>query len=163
METELLHDFSDANLTTDGGRIFGFVLSEDGRWRLRPSGDFEIEIKLRPFKLEGSAVDPQEEPPMVSTSISLTKIRQKVTTLNELAGKTYRFPTNPEPGYIDGSVYVSGAHNPVDVSELRFGKMLSDSEIEVVVVAHILFELEHSGYRDRDATVTANVRAVARR
>src|SRR6185436_17732351 len=32
-----------------------------------------------------------------------------------LVGRTLKFPINPKPGYIDGSVYLDGEHEPIDV------------------------------------------------
>ena len=63
------------------------------------SGDASIEIELEPFELD---LDDYYE--SVNTSIRLDGINISVDP-RELEGKEYRFPVNPDPGYIDGSIY----------------------------------------------------------
>jgi hypothetical protein len=156
-------DFHDTNLRTDGGLILGFTADEKGVWTAPEGGGLEIEIQLQPFELEGYAVDPDDESNTIRTSISLSDIHLPVRQLSKLAGQTYRFPVNPTPGYIDGSIYVGGVHNPVEVTELCFGKLIRDTEIEVTATMRMLFEFEDSGYRDRDANVRATLKAARHR
>jgi hypothetical protein len=63
------------------------------------------------------------------------------TDILTLSGHTFRFPTNPEPGYIDGSMYVEHTHHPVDVTLVRFGPVsgrIVQAEFELLFV----FEFE---------------------
>jgi hypothetical protein len=55
-----------------------------------------------------------------------------------------RFPTNPEPGYIDGSVYLAAIRNPVDVKLLRFGAANGDV-ISTHLERQITYEYELCG------------------
>jgi len=78
-----------------------------------PVLDCGIEIPLAPFELEGTTV---------STSIRLEGILLPSDELDELVGERYDFPINPEPGYIDGSIYIEHAHHPVDATVIEFGE-----------------------------------------
>ena len=40
---------------------------------------------------------------------------------SDLPGRTFTFPRNPHDGFIDGSLYFGGVHNPVDVDLISFG------------------------------------------
>lgn len=71
-----------------------------------------ITITLRPFVLDGAAVD---------TCIRLDGIALPLDEPRSHAGRSHRFPVNPEPGYIDGSIYLLHRHVPLDVTELSFG------------------------------------------
>ena len=68
-------------------------------------GDVSIEIFLEPFELVFE--DYSEN---VDTSIRLDSVNIP-TEPKILEGKTFHFPVNPTPGYIDGSVYFFAAHN----------------------------------------------------
>lgn len=67
--------------------------------------------------------------------------------LSNYIGKTITFPTNPNDGYIDGSVYLLNAHNPVDVSEIKFLKIEKNTiELELTMKFH--FEYENIEYKN---------------
>ena len=70
-----------------------------------------IEIVLEPFLL-GRA--------LVSTSLILDDVPLPSLYLKDLVGQTFRFPINPEAGFIDSSVCIESVHHPVDVTELAF-------------------------------------------
>ena len=59
---------------------------------------------------------------------------------SELVGKTYDFPVNPEPGYIDGTFYHL-AHNPCDVTKITFSKG-SGKQLDIVIDGVIDFTYE---------------------
>ncbi|TOJ74857.1 hypothetical protein CGI32_25090, partial [Vibrio parahaemolyticus] len=59
-------------------------------------GDVSLEIGIEPFEL---SLDDYSE--KIETVISLNGINLP-TELNELAGRTFTFPVNPDDGYIDG-------------------------------------------------------------
>jgi hypothetical protein len=118
------------------------------RGTIRPSRlkGYEIEIPIAPFELpEG----------WVETSIRLDSV--ELPDLDDIEGRTFRFPINPEPGYIDGSIYLRETHNPVDVSEVKFESWQGD-EIQAGLRMRMLFEFEATGFRDRDAVLTAALR-----
>lgn len=74
----------------------------------------DLEIELAPFVLGGAPV---------RTAIRLDGMDLPTYSLEQLAGKRLVFPLNPEPGYIDGSLYLDGRHHAVDIRELRFGEI----------------------------------------
>ena len=111
-----------------------------------PIEGWQIEIPLDPFP------GVLEEEPMVETSIRLDLVDLGVEDVDKVEGRTFTFPVNPEPGYIDGSVYVSFAHNPVDVTEIRFGSWEGE-RIEATFRMRMLFEFEGAGFQDRDAVL----------
>ncbi len=74
-----------------------------GRFFWEPIG-LGIEVALAPFTLDEETIE---------TSIFLSTVTLPTTNILTLSGQTFRFPTNPEPGYIDGSMYVEHAHHPV--------------------------------------------------
>jgi hypothetical protein len=75
-----------------------------------------IEIPIEPFKLDGE---------QIATSIRLDDVSLPDQP-EALEGKTFRFPINPEDGYIDGSIYLRNEHNPVDVTQIKFGTRAED-------------------------------------
>ncbi|GAB2491080.1 hypothetical protein GCM10027082_47720 [Comamonas humi] len=80
--------------------------------RSGPTQQAAITIALQPFPLDGWAVD---------TVIRLDCIALDLRDPRSLAQCSHRFPTNPQPGYIDGSIYLLHRHVPLDVTELSFG------------------------------------------
>ena len=102
------------------------------------SSCISIEIILEPFELDDLFVD---------TSIRLDMIDLPTTDLSVLAGRNFEFPVNPEPGYIDGSVYIEHAHHPVDVTHIRFGE-IQDGKVSTEISAS--FVLNYEGLRDYD-------------
>jgi hypothetical protein len=100
-----------------------------------PAHDASITVKLAPFDLDGATVE---------TTVRLEGVRLPSVEFDALRGAHLRFPINPEPGYIDGSVYVAGAHHPVDVSELLFEGSSRD-EATVTLRGSAIFEYEGLG------------------
>ena len=72
---------------------------------------FDIVIPVEPFEYDGETVN---------TSFALDSIELPVLDWRNLSGREFRFPINPEPGYIDGSIYLGHVHNPADVTMIRF-------------------------------------------
>lgn len=58
-----------------------------------------------------------------NTEIQLEFIDFKINNLSELENRLFKFPKNPENGYIDGSIYFGGAHNPADALSISFGNI----------------------------------------
>jgi hypothetical protein len=67
--------------------------------------------------------------------------------LSSYSGKTVLFPTNPIVGYIDGSIYLLDAHNPVDVTKIEFGT-IEKNTIDAKLTMQFLFEYEGIGLQN---------------
>lgn len=107
----------------------GFMVREKASWK------FSIELPILPFIFE------EEE---VVTSIRLDRVDFKTANLNRLSGKTFEFPINPEPGYIDGTVYLGSIHNSVNVTKISFSKIIPYKKMLLASVefeADFIFEL----------------------
>jgi hypothetical protein len=130
------HDFPDQWLTPKLGGLRG--PDEDGL--------YGIEIPLEPFDAGLGGIE--------ETSIRLEQIAFHAASAADLSEREFSFPVNPNEGYIDGSIYLTGAHNPVDVTRISFGR-LEEDKIEATLTMRLLFEFEGSGFADRDAELTA--------
>ena len=113
-------------------------------------GDMSIEITLSPFEL---TIDDYSE--SVDTSIRLDGIDISSEPI-ELEEKIFTFPVNPNPGYIDGSVYFLAAHNPVDVSKIEFGK-IENGKMAIKLQSTWLLEFERTGYRDTEMEIKTEI------
>lgn len=80
--------------------------------RSGPTQQAAITIALQPFTLDDQPVD---------TAIHLGCIALDLREPRSHARRSHRFPTNPQPGYIDGSIYLLHRHVPLDVAALSFG------------------------------------------
>ena len=100
--------------------------------------EFKMEIVLNCFMLENQKNE---------TSITLDFIPLNIQNVDELENKTFKFPINPEFGYIDGSIYLFNVHNPFDVKKIEFGK-ITNSTIETSIYYDIVFEYEKTGYEN---------------
>jgi len=78
-----------------------------------PSLFFGIEIPVAPFKYRRRTQ---------TTEVRLDFISLPVSDWRDLGGREFAFPVNPEPGYIDGSLYLGNVHNPADTTLIRFGR-----------------------------------------
>lgn len=107
----------------------GFMMQEKDSW------EYSIELPILPFMFG------EEE---IITSIHLDRVDFKTANLGHLSDKDFEFPVNPEAGYIDGSVYLGGVHNPVDVKKISFSKILTYRSMSFVLVdfeIDFIFEL----------------------
>jgi hypothetical protein len=95
-------------------------------------GDISIIILMAPFLLNKEIVDP---------SIRLDAIDLPSNMLRDLAGKTFEFSTNPDDGYIDGSIYLQHAHHPIDVASLNFSKS-RDGQLTLILKGVYVFDFE---------------------
>ena len=95
-------------------------------------GDASLEILLKPFVFQDEIVD---------TSVRLDRIQLSSIRLADLVGKTFDFPVNPAPGFIDGSIYLAHRHHPVDVTFLAFHRTRVGGAT-VVLKGVIDFEVE---------------------
>jgi hypothetical protein len=106
----------------------------------------EIEIRLKSFQLP--LIEESEDVETVETSIRLdyiTLIEGRFPGFKALQGREFTFPINPEPGYIEGSVYMYGMHNDVDVTRIIFGKV-SGNHISATIVADFDLRAPEYGY-----------------
>lgn len=85
-----------------------FLTPGAGAIRREDDGDLAIDVPVT-LQFEGERVE---------TAIRLDAIPVE----GGPAGRTLAFPVNPEDGYIDGSLYLADAHNPVDVTRIDFGE-----------------------------------------
>lgn len=102
----------------------------------RRADKYRIAITTQPFELDGET----EEREIILEDVTLPS-----NTVADLPGQTLRFPINPNDGFIDGSIYLRHAHNPVDVTSISFGERhgeLIDTEFEMQFV----FEFEGIGF-----------------
>ncbi|ENB2050547.1 hypothetical protein D2H34_001954 [Vibrio fluvialis] len=109
-------------------------------------GNTSIEIVVEPFDLE---LDGYSE--SVDTLIRLDSINLP-NKPQQLEGKEFNFPTNPKPGYIDGSIYFFAAHNPVDITRIRFGE-ISEGRMPLTLESIWVLEYENTGFKNLSKTV----------
>jgi|SoiMethySBSTD1v2_1073268.scaffolds.fasta_scaffold02406_14 hypothetical protein len=143
-----LRKFPVKRLAAGTGTIGGFLF--ENRYADIPRTLFhEIEIPLDPFLLE----DAQGKKRRTKTALRLDFIElpdEPFRGYQALVGRTFEFPANPEPGHIDGSIYLFEVHNPIDVAELAFVARRRGL-FEVTITLAIDFESEETGYANTDA------------
>ncbi|MGH3391468.1 MAG: hypothetical protein ACRDOO_21575 [Actinomadura sp.] len=95
------------------------------------AGTWTIQIPLEPFSA-GDEFDPatfrpgSDGPELIETEIVLDFIELPADELAGLSRRTFEFPTKPEDGYIDGSIYLIAAHCAVEVIRIDFGETSAD-------------------------------------
>ena len=107
----------------------------DGLFGPHPIAGCFVRIFIAPFDLDGV---------VVKTSVRLDGVDLPNSDMRALAGQTLNAPINPEAGYIDGSIYIDGAHHPVDVRQIIFGKV-EHEKINASFVTEIDFTFEGLG------------------
>jgi hypothetical protein len=108
----------------------------------------DIEVPFSTFTLDDE---------LVETSMRLDGVSLPTTDLQVLSGQVFHFPVNPDPGYIDGSIYIEHAHHPANVTSILFGLAEGDS-IEAKFQVRFLFEFEGLGdYSNTSAPVTSRL------
>ena len=113
-------------------------------------GVFAVVVPLAPFELD------EEE---VETEVVIENIEADADEPGALAGRVLTLPTNPEPGFADGSVYIVHAHVPFDVSRIALGD-LAGGVIEAEISGRLLPEYEGLDYSDTDVVLRARLRVV---
>jgi len=94
------------------------------------------------------------------TEIILPDIAFASEDTQRMAGRVFAFPVNPHDGYIDGSVYFAGVHNPVDCDQITF---LSEVGSRVSLKLHCVFDFEYEGPVElgkREETITVDLPVV---
>jgi hypothetical protein len=106
---------------------------------------YHIIIPISKFLFENNITD---------TSIHLTQVALPYD-LSNCIGKTFNFPINPNPGYIDGSVYLAERHNPVDVSEIKF---ISIEKNKLTAEISMFFDFEFEGTGLKNETLVKKIK-----
>ena len=75
----------------------------------------------------------------------------------KLQNNCFKFPTNPDIGYIDASVYFDSSYNPVDISALEFGPFLNGS-LQTKVTSRWIMSYESPIFQDFDYDFTIPIR-----
>ena len=109
----------------------------------RRGDGFDIYIDVQPFELDGETV---------STQFRFDGAKLPPDGPLAWAGRTFTFPTNPTPGYIDGSIYLRSSHNPADLTTVAFGERHGEA-IDATLSIAILFEYEGIGFHDTRLTL----------
>lgn len=123
-------------------------------WRQESDGSISIEIDLDPIEL---SLGEDELSGRLDSPIRLDLVGVPTSNPEELAGRTFDFPVNPEEGYIDGSVYVLVCHVPVDVTRMVFTK-LEGKETAITIEAEFRPEFEGLGYRNFRKVLSCPIR-----
>jgi hypothetical protein len=112
------------------------------------STGLSIEIPVAPFTLDGEVVE---------TEIRMDEVRLPTADVHKLARQTFSFPTNPNAGYIDASIYIQHAHHPVDVTSIRFSHAAEES-VEAEFEMMLVFEFEGlDDYRNTRCTLKTQI------
>jgi len=124
------------------------------------AGTWSIAVPIEPFSADDEYTTEwhagAEGPYVVSTQIRLDFIEVPAEDLSGLANRAFQFPINPADGYIDGSIYLCGSHNPVDVTAIEFGPAGVHS-ISATFVATFDFQFELRDVLNFDLTFGADL------
>jgi hypothetical protein len=69
-------------------------------------GELSISLRLEPFEINGERVD---------ELIEFNGMSLDDDSHSSIAGSENDFPVNPDAGYIESSIYIWSAHNPIDL------------------------------------------------
>lgn len=117
---------------------------------------WDLEVALAPFDVSELLPDADESARTDGTSFQFESICLPAQRIDELEDRSFEFPVNPEPGYVDGSIYLMNAHNPADLRRIDFGA-ISGGSIPARFVVEIRFEFEQSGLADRTVEFAADI------
>ena len=124
------------------------------------TGTWSIAVPIEPFSADDEYSMEwragTEGPYVVSTQIRLEFIEVAADDLSGLGNRAFQFPVNPADGYIDGSIYLCGSHNPVDVTAIEFGPAGVNS-IRATFVAKFDFQFELKDVPNFDLTFSADL------
>ena len=104
---------TEAIIAKSGG--LGATVFQNTSLKIAPRLQYWLSVDPSPFKLENA---------LVSTQFRFDRISVDAKSWKQLAGRTFDFPVNPKDGYIDGSVYLFGVHNPADATVISFGQQV---------------------------------------
>ncbi|MES2981397.1 MAG: hypothetical protein V4727_03705 [Verrucomicrobiota bacterium] len=97
-------------------------------------GSPSIGIELEPFTIDDEEVD---------QSIDF-ELEISASGLSDLIGRTFEFPSNPEDGYVEGSIYIWNSHNPIDLHSVAFGQQIQTA---IPATLDMTFVFEYEGDR----------------
>jgi hypothetical protein len=146
---------SDELLRLGAGRI-----SHRSPLRRSPdAGTWSICVPVLPFSaadwLDPNSFRPGlDGPTLIETEIVGDFIDLPGADLTALSGHSFDFPVNPVDGYIDASVDLGGAHNPIDVTRIEFGTAHGDS---IDAILHAMFDFGHEGVDIENRTAILQV------
>ncbi len=124
------------------------------------TGTWSVTIPIQPFSADDEYSHDwragMEGPHVISTQVRLDFIEMPAVDLGGLANQRFLFPINPVEGYIDGSMYLCGSHNPVEVTSIQFGPAVDDS-ISATFVATFVFQLELRDVLNFDLSFAADL------
>ncbi len=123
---DITNNFTVKNFTYLEGTILKF---DEGR--------YNIEVPIEKFILDEKTIE---------TSLRLDYISLP-NKLETYIGEKIAFPVNPIEGYIDGSIYLRDAHNPVDVTEIHFLELEND-RLVVEMTVNFVFDFEGIGFQN---------------
>jgi hypothetical protein len=109
---------------------------------LEPTLFYNIDISIEHFRLEQDALDIEFENE-IDSSFSLEFIQLGVKDWRKLTGQTFYLKSDE----VDGSFYISYAHNPVDIKQITFREK-SGNRFIVDCLLFINFEFEGSGFQN---------------
>lgn len=122
----------------------------------RQGPDASLTLTLAPFEM---TFDGNTE--TVETVARFDGIDLPETSARALENQSFPVPVNPEEGYIDGSIYLSHAHHPVDVTDMTFGPISGD-HLPVTLTTRMVLSFEGlPGYDDTDWITTVNLPVAA--
>jgi hypothetical protein len=107
---------------------------------------YTIIVPLTKFKLDEEIVD---------TTLWFDRVLLS-EPLQSYVGKTVTFPVNPTEGYIDGSTYLRGAHNPVDISIIKFLEIKNEM-LTLELTMNFVFEFEGIGFKNEQLVKEINL------
>lgn len=114
-------------------------------------GDPCIQIAFEPFSIpDGEEVLELNSP----LHIDLPEVLN--TDLGNLQNQEFSFPVNPEEGYIDASIYFYNAHNPVDITKIKFGALVENT-LMMDITSRWLMSFEGTGFEDFDLTFSVKL------
>ena len=121
---------------------FGGRLAFNPYCELPPTIWYGIGIALEPFDLEDCAPDPDLWGTTIDTTLSSGGIILPFRDWKKINGEL-----GPIEDVGEGSIYVSGVHNPVDIRLVRF-KRIGGTKFRINLDLEIAFEFEGSGFSD---------------
>jgi hypothetical protein len=95
-------------------------------------GIFTVNINLKPFEFDGE---------QANQTLIIEDVPLPAASVEELSNKEFTFPTNPEDGYVETSIYIWSVHNPIDVLRMKFTNAASGT-IGCLLDMKFVFEFE---------------------
>ena len=147
---EELKDFPISKLKPTASS-FGGSLSFNPSCDLPPTIWYGFGIDLEPFDLGDDAPDPEYSGTEVDTTLSGGGIILPFRDWRQISGEF-----GPIEDVGEGSIYVSGVHNPVDISSVRFDR-IHGTRFRINLDVAIAFEFEGAGFRDTRCSLEVEV------